>query len=78
MPSRRRYGADTPADLRAFSIRYEEVVFERELITATATVERTRSEEGSTIVDLSLKLEKEDGTVVLTGTAAVRTDQSTP
>lgn len=64
--------AESPTDLHEFSVRYEDFVFEGEEITAIAIVEEKRVGAGSTTVDLSLTLEKPDGTVALTGTASVR------
>ncbi|WP_435348612.1 MaoC family dehydratase [Haloarchaeobius sp. HRN-SO-5] len=64
--------ADSPADLRTFDVRYDGFVFEGETVEATATFEGARDADGP-LVDLSLELVNQDGDVVLTGTATLRT-----
>ncbi len=60
---------ESPSDLRSFDIRFHDMVFAGETVTATATVDETRTEDSEGIVELSIALEKEDGTVAVDGTA---------
>lgn len=60
---------ESPSDLQSFDIRFHDMVFAGETVTATATVEETRIEHSEGIVEVSISLEKEDGTVAVDGTA---------
>jgi len=63
---------ESPSDLQSFDIRFHDMVFAGETVTASATVEETHTEDSTRIVDLAMSLEKEDGTVAVDGTATVR------
>jgi acyl dehydratase len=63
---------ESPADLRSFDLRFEDMAFAGDTVTATATVEDTRVEDGTGLVELSLVLERADGTDLVTGTATAR------
>lgn len=63
---------ESPSDIRSFDFRFQEMVFAGETVTATATVAETRVENDEGIVDMSVALEKEDGTVAVSGTVTAR------
>lgn len=63
---------ESPSDLYGMDLRFHDMVFEGETVTARATVEETRIEDGEGIVDFAVALEKEDGTVAVDGTLTAR------
>lgn len=60
---------EAPSDLRSFNVRFDDMVFETETVTATATVADKRVEDGEALVEFEIELGKEDGTVAVVGTA---------
>jgi acyl dehydratase len=67
---------DTVGDgrLTAFGGRFTSQVWPGDTLTAVATVEAVREEEGSHLVDLSVTTSNQDGVPVFTGTATARID----
>lgn len=63
---------ESPTDLKTFDVRFHDMVFEDETVTATATVEEKRVADGDALVEFALALENEDGTVAVDGTATAR------
>jgi len=62
----------SPGDLRSFDVRFHDMVFEGETVTATATVEEKELDDGEGIVTFAVALEKADGTVAVDGSATAR------
>jgi acyl dehydratase len=60
---------DSPSDLRSFDVRFHNMVFEGQTVTATATVADTQKADGEGLVEFDLELQTEDGTVAVNGTA---------
>lgn len=60
---------DSPSDLRSFDVRFHNMVFEGQTVTATATVADTQKSDGEGLVEFDLELQTEDGTVAVNGTA---------
>jgi acyl dehydratase len=63
---------DSPSDVRSYDFRFQDMVFAGETVTATATVEDTRVVDAAGIVEFSVALEKEDGTVAVDGTVTAQ------
>lgn len=69
-PVVRELGA--PSDLASFDVRFHDMVFEGETVTATATVEsKTASDDGG-IVEFGVVLTKENGETAVDGTVTAR------
>jgi acyl dehydratase len=60
---------NSPSDLRSVDVRFHNMVFEGQTVTATATVADTRETDGEGLVEFDLELQTEDGTVAVNGTA---------
>jgi acyl dehydratase len=63
---------DSPSNLRSFDVRFHNMVFEGQTVTATATVVDTQETDGEGLVEFDLELQTEDGTVAVNGTATAR------
>ena len=68
---------ESPADVRSFDVRFQDMVFVGQTVEVTATVEETRVEGGEGVVTFAVALEKENGEVAVGGTveAAVPADR---
>jgi acyl dehydratase len=60
--------------LTRFGGRFTSQVWPGDTLTATATVEAVREEDGQRLVDLTVRTVKEDGTEVFSGYATARAD----
>lgn len=60
--------------LTKYGVRFQSQVWPGDTLTATATVEAVREEDGQHYVDLSVTTTNQDGTPVVTGTATTRID----
>jgi acyl dehydratase len=60
--------------LTNFGVRFQAQVFPGDTLTATATVTGLREEDGRHLADFSLVTTKQDGAVVVSGTATARID----
>src|SRR3954447_5971066 len=60
--------------LTKFGVRFVNQVWPGDTLTATATVEAIREEDGAHLVDLSVTTTNQDGKPVVTGTATARVD----
>jgi acyl dehydratase len=60
--------------LTRYGVRFVRQVWPGDTLTATATVEALREEDGKHLVDLSIATRNQDGDEVLTGTATARVD----
>ncbi len=67
---------DTVGDgrLTAFGGRFTSQVWPGDTLTATATVQALRDEDGVDLVDLTVETVNQDGTTVFSGTATARID----
>ena len=65
------FGADR---LKHYGVRFVNQVWPGDTLTATATVEAVREENGETLVDLTVSTVNQDGKPVVTGTATARVD----
>ena len=54
---------DSPPDVRLYDLRFQDMVFAGETVTTTAAVGNIRVVDAAGIVEFSVALEKEDGTV---------------
>lgn len=63
---------ESPSDLRSFDVRFHDMVFEGQTVTATAQVTETRVEDGQGLVEFELELLTDDGTVAVGGSATAR------
>lgn len=63
---------ERPSDVRSFDMQFRDMVFVGDDVVATATVEEKRVVDGDGIVDFSLALEREDGTVAVEGSVSAR------
>lgn len=63
---------ESPSDLRSFDVRFDDMVFEGQTVTATATVADTYVEDGDGLVEFDIELHKPDGTAAVAGTATAR------
>lgn len=64
--------AKSPSDLKSLQVRLEDNVYKGETVTARAKALDKRKTDGAGTVELELELEKDDGTVAVTGSATVR------
>lgn len=62
-------------DLRSYGGRFTAQVWPGDTLTAKATVEAIREEEGESLVDLAVVTTNQDGQVVFSGHATTRVDQ---
>jgi acyl dehydratase len=60
--------------LAKYGVRFVSQVWPGDTLTATATVEAVREEDGVSYADLAITTVNQDGTKVLTGTATARLD----
>ena len=60
--------------LTKYGVRFVSQVFPGDSLTAKATVEAVRDEDGDSFVDLALSTVNQDGTEVVRGTASARID----
>ena len=60
--------------LTKFGVRFSKQVWPGDTLTATATVEDLREEDGQQLVDLSVQTVNQDGDVVIKGNATARID----
>ena len=60
--------------LTKFGVRFTSQVFPGDTLTAKATVEALREEDGHSLVDLVLETTNQDGKVVIAGSATARID----
>ena len=60
--------------LTKYGVRYVSQVWPGDSLTATATVEALREEEGQHLVDLAISTSNQDGTEVVKGSATARID----
>ncbi len=60
---------ESPMNLRSLDVRFHDMVFEGETVTATATVEGKELVDGEGLVTFAVALEKADGTVAVDGSA---------
>jgi acyl dehydratase len=65
------FGAD---GLARFGVRFSNQVWPGDTLTATATVEAIREEDGQHFVDLAVTTTNQDGKPVVSGTATARVD----
>ena len=65
------FGADR---LKKYGVRFVNQVWPGDTLTATATIDAVRDENGEHLVDLSVTTVNQDGSPVVTGTATVRVD----
>jgi acyl dehydratase len=65
------FGAD---GLTKYGVRFVNQVWPGDTLTATATVEAIREEDGQHLVDLTVTTTNQDGKPVVTGTATARVD----
>ena len=65
------FGADR---LTKFGVRFVNQVWPGDTLTATATVEAIRDEDGESFADLTVTTTNQDGKPVVTGTATARLD----
>jgi len=69
-PIVRELGA--PSDLASFDMRFHDMVFEGETVTATATVEEKTPADDGGLVEFSVVLAKENGETGVDGTVTAR------
>lgn len=69
-PIVRELGA--PSDLASFDMRFHDMVFEGETVTATATVEERTPDDDGGLVEFSVVLAKENGETGVDGTVTAR------
>jgi acyl dehydratase len=60
--------------LTKYGVRFVKQVWPGDTLTARATVEAIREEDGQTLVDLAVSTVNQDGDVVVSGTATARVD----
>ncbi len=60
--------------LTKFGVRFSKQVWPGDTLTATATIEDLREEDGQQLVDLSVQTVNQDGEVVIKGNATARID----
>jgi acyl dehydratase len=60
--------------LTRYGVRFVKQVWPGDTLTAKATVEAIREEDGQTLVDLAVSTVNQDGEVVVSGTATARID----
>ena len=60
--------------LTKYGVRFVKQVWPGDTLTAKATVEAIREEDGQTLVDLAVSTVNQDGDVVVSGTATARVD----
>jgi acyl dehydratase len=65
------FGADR---LTRYGVRFINQVWPGDTLTATATVEAIREEDGAHVVDLAVTTTNQDGKAVITGNATARVD----
>ena len=65
------FGADR---LKKYGVRFVNQVWPGDTLTATATVDAVREENGEHLVDLTVSTTNQDGKPVVTGTATARVD----
>ena len=63
------FGAD---QLKKYGVRFVNQVWPGDTLTATATVDAIREEDGEHLVDLTVETVNQDGKAVVTGTATAR------
>jgi acyl dehydratase len=63
-----------PDRLKHYGVRFVNQVWPGDTLTATATVEAVREENGETLVDLTVSTVNQDGKPVVTGTATAKLD----
>jgi len=63
-----------PDRLQKFGVRFVNQVWPGDTLTATATVDAIREEDGEHLVDLTVTTLNQDGKPVVTGTATARVD----
>ncbi len=63
---------DSPSKLASFDMRFHDMVFEDETVTATATVEETTPTDDGGLVEFSVVLAKENGETGVDGTVTAR------
>lgn len=63
---------EQPYDIRTYSVRYEDNVFEGDSVTASGTVVEKQATDDGYLLTLDLETTRGDGTVVLSGSATVR------
>ena len=62
------------ANLKKYGVRFTNQVWPGDTLTATATIEALRQENGENLVDIKLETKNQDGKTVVTGTATARVD----
>ena len=60
------------ANLKKYGVRFTNQVWPGDTLTATATIEAIREENGENLVDIKLETKNQDGKTVITGTATAR------
>ena len=60
--------------LKKYGVRFVNQVWPGDTLTATATVDAIRDEDGTPVADVSIVTKNQDDTPVLTGTATARLD----
>ena len=60
--------------LTKYGVRFTSQVFPGDTLTAKATVEALREEDGQSLVDLAVETRNQDGKVVISGSATARVD----
>ena len=60
--------------LTAYGVRFTSQVFPGTTLTATATIEAIREDNGSHIIDLSVSTKDDEGVEVIKGQASARVD----
>lgn len=63
--------AEGPEEVVNIDVRFESQVYEGDSLTTTVTVEEVQSDGDDLVYELSGRVEKDDGTVVLTGSANI-------
>ncbi len=63
---------ESPSDLRSFDVRFHDMVFEGQTVTATATVTETCEIDGDGLVTFDLALRDGSGDLTVRGTATAR------
>lgn len=63
---------ESPSDLRSFDVRFHDMLFEGQTVTATAEVTETRESDDGRLVTFDLALRDDDGDLAVGGSATAR------